>query len=61
MAKRTKKTPEFTYPKAVTEEPKKGLDIKVKLEKSDLGRLTVTVTLLNDGVVVATDYDFVSV
>jgi hypothetical protein len=41
--------------------PKKGLDIKVKLDKTESGRVTVTVSLLQDGVVVATDYDFVQV
>lgn len=44
-----------------TEEVKKGLDIKLKLEKSDKGRLTVTVTLLQDGKEIASDYDFVQV
>ncbi len=43
------------------EEVKKGLDIKLKLEKSDKGRLTVTVTLLEDGKEIASDYDFVQV
>lgn len=43
------------------EEVKKGLDIKLKLEKSDKGRLTVTVTLLEDGKEIASDYDFVKV
>ena len=49
--------------KAKTEkvEVKKGLDIKVKLVKSDKGRLTVTVTLLQDGKEVASDYDFAQV
>lgn len=40
-------------------ETPKGLDIKVKLEHSLNGRLTVKVTLLQDGVEVASDYDFV--
>jgi sporulation-control protein spo0M len=44
-----------------TEEVKKGLDIKLKLEKSDKGRLTVTVTLLENGKEIASDYDFVQV
>lgn len=52
MAKKTAKK---------TEEVKKGLDIKLKLEKSDKGRLTVTVTLLEDGKEIASDYDFVQV
>lgn len=43
------------------EEVKKGLDIKLKLEKSDKGRLTITVTLLEDGKEIASDYDFVQV
>jgi hypothetical protein len=46
--------------KKVVEAPK-GLDVKVKVEKSDNGRITVTVTLLQDGVVIASDYDFVKV
>ena len=46
--------------KKVVEAPK-GLNVKVKLEKSDKGRLTVTVTLLQDGKEIATDYDFVQV
>lgn len=41
--------------------PKAGLDIKVKLDKTEKGRVTVTVTLLQDGVEVASDYDFVQV
>ncbi len=40
---------------------KKGLDVKVKLDKTEKGRITVTVTLLQDGEVVASDYDFVQV
>lgn len=43
------------------EAPKKGLDVKVKLDKTEKGRITVTVTLLQDGQVIATDYDFVNV
>jgi len=42
-------------------EPKAGLDIKVKLDKTEKGRITVTVTLLQDGVEIASDYDFVQV
>lgn len=42
-------------------EPKAGLDVKVKVEKNDNGRVTVTVTLLQDGVEIASDYDFVQV
>lgn len=41
--------------------PKKGLDVKLKLDISDSGRLTATVQILQDGVVVAEDYDFVQV
>ena len=41
--------------------PVKGFDLKVKLDKNESGRLTVTVTLLQDGVEVASDYDFVQV
>jgi hypothetical protein len=40
---------------------KKGFDVKVKLDKTEKGRITVTVTLLQDGEVVASDYDFVQV
>lgn len=47
--------------KKKTEEKKKGLDIKVKTEISNKGRLTVTVQILQDGEVVAEDYDFVQV
>ncbi len=43
------------------EEVKKGLDVKVKVEKSEKGRVTVTVTLLQDGKEIASDYDFVQV
>ena len=39
----------------------KGLSVKVKLDKTTKGRLTVKVTLLQDGVEVASDYDFVQV
>lgn len=49
--------------KKVTE-TKKGLQVKVKLEKDAdqiKGRLKVTVTLLQDGQEVASDYDFVNV
>lgn len=42
-------------------EVKKGLDIKLKLDKTEKGRLTVTVTLLEDGKEIASDYDFVQV
>lgn len=42
-------------------EAPKGLGVKVKLEKSPKGRLTVKVTLTQDGVEVASDYDFVQV
>ena len=54
MAKAKKKANEEVH-------PKKGLDVKLKLDLSDKGRLTVTVQLLQDGVVVAEDYDFVTV
>lgn len=47
--------------KAEKVEVKKGLDIKLKTELSDKGRLTVTVTLLQDGEEIASDYDFVQV
>ena len=60
MAKKTKKSTE-ALPTAAPEEIKPGLDIKVKLEKTESGRVTVTVTLLNDGVEVASDYDFVNI
>lgn len=49
---------------AVKKEAPKGLSIKVKLEKdADMvsGRLKVTVTLLQDGVEIASDYDFAHV
>lgn len=42
-------------------EAPKGLGIKVKLDKSAKGRVTVKVILLSDGVEVASDYDFVQV
>ena len=42
-------------------ETKSGLDIKVKLDKTEKGRITVTVTLLQDGIEIASDYDFVQV
>lgn len=42
-------------------EVKPGLDIKVKVDKTEKGRVTVTVTLLQDGVEIASDYDFVQV
>lgn len=41
-------------------QPKKGFDIKVKLTKSGK-RLKTTVTLLEDGVEIASDYDFVNI
>lgn len=41
--------------------PKAGLDIKVKLNKLESGRLTVSVTLLQDGKEIASDYDFTQV
>ena len=47
--------------KTEKKEVKKGLDIKLKTELSDKGRLTVTVTLLEDGKEIASDYDFVTV
>ena len=47
--------------KAEKKEVKKGLDIKLKTDLSDKGRLTVTVTLLEDGKEIASDYDFVQV
>ena len=52
MAKKTAKKKEGV---------KKGLDVKVKLDKTAKGRVTVTVTLLQDGEVVATDSDWVFV
>lgn len=45
---------------------KKGFDIKVRLEKGPAGdmsnkeRLKVTVVLFEDGVEIASDYDFVN-
>lgn len=42
-------------------EPKAGLDIKVKLDKTEKGRITVKVILLQDGIEIASDYDFVQV
>lgn len=42
-------------------EIKKGLDIKLKVDKSEKGRITITVTLLQDGEEIASDYDFVQV
>lgn len=39
----------------------KGLSVKVKLDKTAKGRLTVKVAVLQDGVEVASDYDFVQV
>ena len=47
--------------KEIKKEVKRGLDIKLKTELSDKGRLTVTVTLLEDGKEIASDYDFVQV
>lgn len=47
--------------KAPKKETPKGLSVKVNLEKTAKGRLTVKVTLLQDGVEVASDYDFVQV
>jgi hypothetical protein len=58
---RKKKLPEHKFPTPAPVEPKKGLDVKVKVDKSESGRITVTVTLLNDGVEIASDYDFVNV
>lgn len=60
MAKKTKKIVEETPQESKTE-VKAGLDIQVKLEKSANGRLTVTVKLLQDGKVIAEDYDFAKV
>lgn len=59
MAKKTKKVIET--PQESQAEVKAGLDIQVKLEKSANGRLTVTVKLLQDGKVIAEDYDFTKV
>lgn len=42
-------------------EAPKGLSVKVNVEKSEKGRVTVTVTLLQDGVEIASDYDFVQI
>ncbi len=47
--------------KAPKKETPKGLSVKVNLEKSEKGRLTVKVVLLQDGVEIASDYDFVQV
>lgn len=47
--------------KKVKVETPKGLSVKVKLDKTAKGRLTVKVTVLQDGVEVASDYDFVQV
>jgi hypothetical protein len=44
----------------VVEAPK-GLSVKVNLDKTEKGRITVKVTLLQDGVEIASDYDFVQV
>jgi len=57
MAKKTATAPK----KSEKVETKAGLDIKVKLDKTAKGRVTVTVTLLQDGVEIASDYDFVQV
>ena len=59
MAKRTKKVIET--PQEPQSEVKAGPDIQVKIEKSANGRLTVTVKLLQDGKVIAEDYDFAKV
>lgn len=61
MAKRTKKIIEETPQEQKQPEIKSSLDIKVKLEKSLSGRLTVTVKLLQDGKVITEDYDFIQV
>lgn len=58
MAK-TKELKKAKAPEVVA--PKAGLDIKVKLNKLESGRLTVSVTLLQDGVEIASDYDFTQV
>ena len=60
MAKRTK----AAVSTAANEESKpvqKGLDIKLKIDKSEKGRLTITVSLLENGKEIASDYDFVQV
>ena len=46
---------------AVKKEAPKGLTVKVTTEKTTKGRLTVKVTLFQDGVEIASDYDFVQV
>lgn len=56
-----KKSPKKQETDETAQEPKKGLDVKVKLEKNEFGRITLTVSLLEDGEVVAVDYDFVNV
>ena len=48
-------------PKKETVEAPKGLSVKVNLEKSAKGRITVKVILLQDGIEIASDYDFVQV
>lgn len=40
-------------------EAPKGLSVKLTTEKSEKGRLTVKVVLFQDGVEIASDYDFV--
>ena len=64
MAKKTVKKLEKI---SESEQPKKGLEIKVQLKTengqvyTDEKRLVVKVSLLQDGVVISEDYDFVSV
>jgi hypothetical protein len=48
-------------PKKEVVEVPKGLSVKVNLEKTAKGRITVKVTLLQDGVEISSDYDFVQV
>lgn len=47
--------------KAKKVELPKGFNVKVKVDKSEKGRLTVKVVLLQDGEEIASDYDFVQV
>lgn len=47
--------------KEVPAAPKAGLDVKVRINKTESGRITVSVTLLQDGVEIASDYDFTQV
>ena len=44
--------------KPVKKELPKGLEVKVKADKDDKGRLTIKVTLLQDGVEISSDFDW---